>query len=235
MLAAWTSTTTSPGPGFGSGASPSCSTSGPPCFVNSTAFIVCSRLLLPSQKLDQQLAHPLRLLLLHPMAGTLDQMTTQHPRADALLHPLEIAWALIGPPIALSRNEHRRHVDGPAREELQFGSVDAARPAPVLLQAALEPGALILGGINRELVLRQPSARRDPGCRRHLGRHGLGHVLVQIHDVISRHLGQLVCRPTVERIWFVVGPVGTLVVKIATQKGVDTLRAVAHIGIGRRG
>src|SRR5215472_11117005 len=121
------STTTSPGPAFGSGASPSCNTSGPPCFVNSTAFIICSRLLLPSQKLDQQLAHALRLLLLHPMAGTLDQMTTQHPRAHAVLHPLEIAGALIGPPIAFSGDEHRRHVDGPAREQLQLDNVGAAR------------------------------------------------------------------------------------------------------------
>src|SRR5215470_13697851 len=98
MLAAWMSTTTSPGPGVGSGASPICKTSGPPGFVNNTAFMVASCLLLPLQKLNRQLAHPLRLLLLDPMARTLDQMTAQHSGADVLLHPLEIAGALIGPP-----------------------------------------------------------------------------------------------------------------------------------------
>src|SRR5271165_6263967 len=107
------STTTSPRPAVGSGASPRRSTSGPPCFVNSTAFIVSSCPLLPLQKLDQELAHPLRLLLLHPMAGAIDQMATQHPRARALLHPLKIAGPLVSPPIAFSRNKHRGHVNGP--------------------------------------------------------------------------------------------------------------------------
>src|ERR1700751_185584 len=134
------STTTSPGPAIGSGASPRRTTSGPPCFINSTAFIVSSCLSLPLQKLDQQSTHPVRLLLLHPMAGAIDQMATLHPSALALLHPLEIAGALIGPPIAFSGNEHRGHVNGPAREKLQFGCVGASRPAPVPLQPALEPG-----------------------------------------------------------------------------------------------
>src|SRR5215469_9542833 len=136
MLAAWISTTTSPGPAVGSGTSPSCNTSGAPCFVNSTAFMGSSRLSLPLQKLDQQLAYP---LLLHPMAGTVDQMAAQHPRARALLHPLEIAGTLVSPPILFARNEDRGHVDGPAREQLQFSGVDAFRPAPVPLQPALEP------------------------------------------------------------------------------------------------
>src|SRR5215472_16723548 len=83
------SITTSPGPAFGSGASPSCSTSGPPCLVNSTAFIVSSRLLLQLQKLQQEPAHLLRLLLLYPMASTIDQMAAEHSRASNLLHSLE--------------------------------------------------------------------------------------------------------------------------------------------------
>src|SRR5438445_5452089 len=116
MLAAWMSTTTSPGPAVGSGASPSCSTSGPPCFVNSTAFMIASRLLLPLQEVDQQPAHPLRLLLLNPMTGPIDQMAAQHPAARALLHPLEIAGPLIGAPVALAGNIDRRHIDRPARE-----------------------------------------------------------------------------------------------------------------------
>src|ERR1700740_3717846 len=108
------STTTSPGPAVGSGASPMRSTSGPPCFVNSTAFIVSSRLSLPLQKLDQERAHPLGLLLLHPIAGAIDQMATEHSRAGPLLHPLEIAGTLVGPPVAFSGNEDRGHVNRPA-------------------------------------------------------------------------------------------------------------------------
>src|SRR5271163_2583187 len=156
------STTTSPGPAVGSGTSPTRSTSGPPCFVNSTAFIVSSSCLsLPMQKLDQERAHPLRLLLLHPMAGAIDQMATQHPRTRALLHPLEIAGPLVGPPITFSRNKHRGHVDGPAGEQLQFAVVPALRPAPVPLQSTLKPGPLVLGAVNRELVFRQPPAGGD--------------------------------------------------------------------------
>src|SRR5271169_1606445 len=123
------STTTSPGPAVGSGTSSTRSTSGPPCFVNSTAFIVSSCLSLPLQKLDHERAHPRRLLLLHPMAGAIDQVATQHPRARALLHPLEIAGPLVGPPIAFSRNEDRRDVNGSAREQLQFSGIDASRAA----------------------------------------------------------------------------------------------------------
>src|SRR6266849_6345709 len=179
------STTTSPGPGVGSGASPNSSTSGPPCFVSSTAFMVSSCLLLPLQKLRQELAHPRRLLLLYPMAGAIDQMAAQHSRAQALLHPLEIAGTLVRPPILFSRDEDRGHVDRPAREQLQFSGVDAFRPAPIPLQTALEPVALVFGAVDGELALRKPSAGRDLGGGRHLGRYGFGHVLGQIHDVVG--------------------------------------------------
>src|SRR6516164_8031354 len=235
MLAAWTSTTTSPGPAFGSGASPRRSTSGPPCFVNSTACIVSSWFSLQLQKLDQQRAHPLRLLLLHPMAGTIDQMATQNPPARTLLHPLEIAGTLVGPPIAFSRYEYRGHVNGSAGEQLQFAGGSGFRPAPVPLQSTLEPGPLVHGAVDRELALRQPAACCDLGGRRHLGRYGFRHVLVQVHNVVGRHLGQLARGPGLQRVWFVVGPICALVVKIAAQKGVDTLRAVMHVGIGRPG
>src|SRR6516225_8182442 len=155
------STTTSSGPAVGSDTSPTRSTSGPPCFVNSTALIVSSCLSLPLQKLDHERAHPLRLLLLHPMAGAIDQMATQHSRARALLHPLEIAGPLVGPPIAFSRNEHRGHVDGPAGEQLQFALVSALGPAPVPLQSTLKPVPLVFGAVNRELALREPPAGGD--------------------------------------------------------------------------
>src|ERR1700730_8072295 len=157
------STTTSPGPAVGSGASPRRSTSGPPCSVNNTAFMVPSRLLLPLQELDQELAHPLRLLLLHPMAGAVDQMAAQHPGAGALLHPLEITGPLVVSPIAFPGDKDRRHADAPAREQLQFALEPTPRAAAVPLQPALEPGPLVFGAVDGELVLRQPPACRDLG------------------------------------------------------------------------
>src|SRR6266581_999215 len=154
------STTTSPGPAVGSGASPNCSTSSPPCFVSSTAFMVSSCPLLPLQKFRQERAHPRRLLLLYAMAGAVDQMAAQHPRAQGVLHPLEITGTLICAPILFARDEDRGHVDRPAREQLQFGGIDALRPAPIPLQTALEPVALVFAAVDGEFVLRKP-----PACR----------------------------------------------------------------------
>src|SRR5215471_21408587 len=103
------STTTSPGPATGSGTSARCNTSGPPCFSNTTAFMRFSPLLLPPQKRDEQLADLLRLLLLHPMPGAVDQVASHHTRACAQLHLLEIAGALISAPVAFPGDEDRRH------------------------------------------------------------------------------------------------------------------------------
>src|SRR3989442_15889515 len=63
------------------------------------------------KELHEQLAHLLRLLLLHPVPGALDEMAAHHARAGAFLHALDIAGDLIGAPIALAGDEHRRHVD----------------------------------------------------------------------------------------------------------------------------
>src|SRR5205807_367723 len=103
------STTTSPGAATGSGTSARCNTSGPPCFSNNTAFMASSPLLLPPQKVDQQLAHMFRLLLLHPMPGAVDQVASHHTRACPLLHQLKIAGTLVGSPVAFSGDEYRRH------------------------------------------------------------------------------------------------------------------------------
>src|SRR5712671_1047503 len=157
------STTTSPGPAIGSGTSARCNTSGSPCFSNSTAFMAFLPLLLPLQKLDQQLAHPFRLFLLHPMPGAVDQMTAEHPRAGAIPHALEIARALIGSPIAFSCNEHGRDIDGAAGKQLKLGIIEALRPGPIPLQSALEAGALVFGAVDGEFALREPSADRDFG------------------------------------------------------------------------
>src|SRR4051794_21274968 len=51
------------------------------------------------QKLQQQPADLLRLFLLHPMAGAVDQVTAEHPAAGHRLHRLDRAWHLVDPPI----------------------------------------------------------------------------------------------------------------------------------------
>src|ERR1700738_4116324 len=163
------STTTSTGPAIGLGISARCNTSGSPCFSNSTAFMFFLPLLLPLQKFDQQLAHPFRLFLLHPMPGAVDQMTAHHPRAGALLHSLEIAGTLVCSPVAFSRNEHGRNIDGAAGKQLKLGVIEALRPGPIPLQSALETSPLVFGAVDAKLAVGQPSASRDLGWRRHLG------------------------------------------------------------------
>ena len=57
-----------------------------------------------------------RLLLLHPMTGTVDQMAAEHAGAGGLLHALEIAGALVGAPVVLASDKELRHVDRAAGE-----------------------------------------------------------------------------------------------------------------------
>src|SRR5450631_4821105 len=47
------------------------------------------------QELQQQVTNFLGLLLLHPVAGAVDQMTAEHARAGACLHRFKDAGALI--------------------------------------------------------------------------------------------------------------------------------------------
>src|SRR5216683_2594000 len=102
-----------------------------------------------------------RLLLLHPVTGAVDQMTADHVGTRARLHRLEYAGALMRAPILLSRDEGGRHVDGTAREGLQFGVESARRAAAIPLQSALESGAPIFGGIEGKLAVGQPPVRRN--------------------------------------------------------------------------
>ncbi len=151
------------------------------------------------------------------------------------MHALESAGALVGAPVARAGDEHRRHVDGAAGEQLQFGFVEPGGARAIPVEPALKPVARVFGGIDRKLALRQPAAGRDLCRRRHYRRHGLGHVPVEIHDVVGRHLGQFAGAPRLQRVRPVAGPVGALVMEIAAQEGVDALRAMPHLGIGRPG
>ena len=87
----------------------------------------------------------------------------------------------------------------------------------------------------RELAVGKPLAGGDIGGGRHLRRHRLGHVLVQVHYVVGRHFRQFAGGPGFQRERFVPGPIRALVVEIASQKGMDPLRAAPHVGIGRPG
>src|SRR5262245_36212429 len=55
-----------------------------------------------TQEREQQLGHCRGLLLLHPVAGTLDQVESQHAGAGTLPHRLRHARELIGTPVALA-------------------------------------------------------------------------------------------------------------------------------------
>jgi cyclase len=67
-----------------------------------------------AQKLKQQRAHKFRLLLLHPVAGAIEKMESDHLRAGALAHPVHRTRRLIDAPIAFPGDELRGHVYGAA-------------------------------------------------------------------------------------------------------------------------
>src|SRR5579885_186535 len=129
------------------------------------------------QKLRQQAADRLGLLLLDPVAGAVDEAAEQHLRQGALLHPLEVAGLLVDAPVARAGDEAGGDVDGPAGEERELAGIAGDRPAAIPLEAALEAGAGEFAAIDGKLVLAEPAAARDRLRRRHLGRHGLGHAL----------------------------------------------------------
>jgi len=54
------------------------------------------------KEFQQQASDLLRLFLLHPVPGALDQMTADHAGAGALLHRLIDARPLIGAPVLLA-------------------------------------------------------------------------------------------------------------------------------------
>src|SRR5690606_3427397 len=73
----------------------------------------------------QKAHHLLRLLLLNPMPGMLDQMTAAHVGAGLRLHPLQSTGGLMDAPVATAGDEARRHVDAAAREDLQLGDLQS--------------------------------------------------------------------------------------------------------------
>src|SRR3954469_23568811 len=70
---------------------------------------VLSRRLL-AQEIEQQRDDLLRLLLLHPVPGAVEQLTADHAGAD-LLGAFESARRLVDTPVAHAADEDRWHVD----------------------------------------------------------------------------------------------------------------------------
>src|SRR5712691_13057931 len=106
-----------------------------------------------SQKRNQQPGHFRRSLLLHPMAGAVDEVTAEHAGASAFLHRLIDPGALIGAPVLLAGDEAGGHVDAAAGKRLELGAECARCPAAIPLQAALEAYALIFRTVERQFAI----------------------------------------------------------------------------------
>jgi hypothetical protein len=110
---------------------------------------------------------------------------------------------------------------------------EARSSRPIPLQSALEAGSSVLRRVDRQLELGQPTARRDRGRARHMRRDACRHVLVELHHVVGRQLGELVGAPGFELVRLVSRMVRALVVRVGAQEGMDTLWAAGHVRVGR--
>src|SRR5919197_3181448 len=183
-----------------------------------------------AEEVGDERADAIGLFLLHPMPGAVDELdAADHAGARARLHPLERAGILIGAPVGLSGNEHRRLIDRAAGEQLQFRRESAARTDAVRLEAALKSRSAVLGAVHAQLIFGKPLAGGDRRSRRHLGSDGLGHAFVAIHDVIARQPGPLFRRPRAERMRIVLFPVGALHVVVGPQERMQPLRRVPQV------
>src|SRR5262245_54586545 len=94
-----------------------------------------------------------RTILLHPMPGAIHEMAAAHVCHCVLLHRDHVsARALIDAPVALPRDEARRHVDGAAGEDLEVGGVASTRRASIPLQPPLKAVPAILLRVHGELT-----------------------------------------------------------------------------------
>src|SRR5262245_27823549 len=91
-----------------------------------------------AQEREQEAADFAGLLLLHPMAGAIDQMAADHLGAGLRLHRLKHAGALIGAPILFAGDEGGGRIDGAAGPGLQLRGERGRRAAAIPLQPALE-------------------------------------------------------------------------------------------------
>ena len=97
--------------------------------------------------MEQQRDDLLRLLLLHPVPGAVDELAPNHARTGLLLHAFERAWCLIDTSVALAGDEARGHVDGAAGEHLLLDLEAAGCPHAIPVQATLEARPGVLCGV----------------------------------------------------------------------------------------
>ena len=166
------------------------------------------------------------------MPGAGHQMAAAHIGQAQALHALKIAGLLVHAPISRAADETGRHADGLAGEELHLPPREARGGAAIALQAALEAGAGIFLGVNRNLGLGEPAIGGDLGGRGHFRRHRLGHALGQIHDVIGGHFGDHRRIPARQRMRAVGRPIGAFVMVICAEEGVQPGRMGHQLGIG---
>jgi hypothetical protein len=89
-----------------------CRTFAPALPSNPAASLESEDLSLRVDKLQQQTTDFLGLLLLNPISGTIDEMRAAPLSTSRGLHHLKSTGKLVHAPIALARNETRRHIDG---------------------------------------------------------------------------------------------------------------------------
>ncbi len=112
-------------------------------------------------KINEQLIDGLGLLLLHPMAGTPNQVRAPVIRTDRGLHFLKRAWNLIRAPIAFTRNEHCGDINGTLGKDLQFPGKGIDKSAAIPIQSALKASLSIGVTVDPEFVVGQPHTAVD--------------------------------------------------------------------------
>src|ERR1700719_4588704 len=131
------------------------------------------------------------------MSGVLDQVRAMPSGTDSGLHSLKRTGRVVDSPVALTGDKTGRNIDRAAGKGFKLGSVLASR-APIPLQTALKTGPIPFGCVHGQLLVRKPLATSNLGRGRHFRRHCFRHALVEIHNVVSRHLGELTRRVEVE-------------------------------------
>src|SRR5579872_3043384 len=94
------------------------------------------------------------------MSGAIEKMKSEHLRAGAIAHLVDRTRSLIDAPIAFSRDELRRYIDGAARKGLHLSDASGIGAAPhaVTLQRAGETSPAVFGRIDIDLDFSQPFA-----------------------------------------------------------------------------
>src|SRR5215472_13365489 len=97
---------------------------------------------------------------------------------------------------------------------------------PIALKAALKSRPFILCSVYRQFTIGEPFACCYLGSGGHHRCPSFGHALVEVHDVIVRHLGELFGGQRFQPEGLVSFPLRALVVVVAMKEGVQPLRGI---------